>query len=243
MKDNSSDKGKIRLNKFIAHSGVCSRREADMHIKIGQVKVNGKVISEMGYKVNPTDKVHFGDKPITFDKLVYILLNKPKNFITTTKDPRDRKTVLDLVKNATPSRVYPVGRLDRMTTGVLLITNDGDISKKLTHPSHRVKKIYHVSLDKKFSMSDLEKVYKGIKLEDGLAVVDKISYIKDAPKTEVGIEIHIGKNRIVRRIFEHLGYSVIKLDRVFFAGFTKKNLKRGEWRFLENKEINILKMM
>ncbi len=197
----------------------------------------------MGYYVSPEDKVHFDDMMIKSEKLVYILLNKPKNFITTTDDPQDRKTVMQLVKNATNARIYPVGRLDRTTMGVLLFTNDGAMSKKLTHPKHCVKKIYQVSLDRKLTYPDLQKIAEGITLEDGLAPIDSISYIQGQPKMEIGIELHLGRNRIVRRIFESLGYKVIKLDRVFFAGLTKKNLKRGDWRMLTKKEIEILKMI
>ena len=234
---------KIRLNKFIAKSGLCSRREADEYIKNGMVEVNGTMITEMGYKVEPTDEVRFDGKILTPEDKIYILLNKPKGFITTTNDERDRKTVMDLVKNATPTRVFPVGRLDRQTTGVLLFTNDGDLTKKLTHPSHNVRKIYHVVLDKPLHGDDMAQVRKGIPMTEGIARVDKVSYIEGKSRNEVGVEIHIGWNRVVRRIFERLGYKIVSLDRVSFAGLTKKNVKRGTWRILDKKEIDFLKMV
>lgn len=236
------DDGKIRLNKYIANSGICSRREADEYIAAGVVSVNGQIITEMGYKVNPGDEVKFHDKPIRSEKMVYVLLNKPKDFLTTTNDDRDRKTVMNLVKDAGRERIYPVGRLDRATTGVLLLTNDGDLTKKLTHPSHEIKKIYQVELDKSLKPSDLEKIKDGIELEDGVAEVDEIIYSGDSKKV-LGIELHSGKNRIVRRIFEALDYRVVKLDRVYFAGLTKKDLQRGRWRFLTEMEVNMLKML
>ena len=235
--------GTMRLNKYIAHAGIASRREADELIKIGAVSVNGEVITEMGYKVKPTDKIQFNGETIKPEKKVYVLLNKPKNFITTTDDEKGRKTVMELVQKSTPVRIYPVGRLDRNTTGVLLFTNDGDLSKKLTHPKHKVEKLYQVKLNKNLKSSDLEKIREGLKLEDGHILVDEISYIKGAPHNEIGIKIHSGRNRIVRRIFEHLGYDVIKLDRVLFAGLTKKDLKRGHWRHLTKKEVDFLKML
>jgi 23S rRNA pseudouridine2605 synthase len=232
-----------RLNKFISNSGICSRREADELIKTGLVEVNGKIITEMGFMVQLKDEVKFDGNQVKPEKPVYFLLNKPKGFISTSIDEKARKTVLDLVQNATPYRIYPVGRLDRQTTGVLLLTNDGDLTKKLTHPSHNIKKIYHVSLDKKLTNDDLEKIKKGVHLHEGIAQVDAVSFIEGAPKTEVGLEIHIGWNRVVRRVFAKLGYEVEKLDRVSFAGLTKKNLKRGDYRELSPKEASFLKMM
>ncbi len=233
----------IRLNKFIANAGICSRREADTFIKSGSATVNGKTITEMGYKVKPTDEVRFDGVLLTPETKRYILLNKPKNYITTTDDERGRKTVMELVHMATKERIYPVGRLDRMTTGLLLFTNDGELAKKLTHPKHQVRKLYHVVLDKKLSMSDLQKISDNFVLDGKMVFVDKVSYIDNKPKYEIGIEIHSGRNRIVRRIFEHFGYNVIKLDRVIFAGLTKKNLARGHWRHLTQQEINTLKMI
>lgn len=238
------DDGTIRLNKYISNAGICSRREADEFIKTGLAEVNGKVVTEMGYKVKPGDVVKFDGKVISAEKNVYILLNKPKGFITTTKDEKNRKTVMDLIANATTARVFPVGRLDRATTGLLLFTNDGYLTKKLTHPSHSVRKVYHVVLDKKLTQADLDEIKKGIRLiPEGIAVVDNVSFIEGKPRNEVGIEIHIGWNRVVRRIFEKLGYKVEKLDRVAFGGLTKKNLKRGEWRKLTDKEVAFLKML
>jgi len=232
---------KTRLNKYIASTGLCSRREADKYIADGLIKVNGKIITELGTKISYGDTVKFGGEVLKQDKLIYILLNKPKDFVTTTDDPKERKTVVELVKNACKERIYPVGRLDRKTTGVLLLTNDGDLTTKLTHPKYNRKKIYHIFLDKALTNKDMELIAKGVKLEDGLAFADKISYVDENDKTQVGMEIHSGKNRIIRRIFEHLGYNVIKLDRVWFAGLTKKNLKRGKWRFLTDKEVEMLK--
>ncbi len=233
----------IRLNKYIANSGICSRREADELITQGLVEVNGKVVTEMGYQVQKTDKVIFDGQGITPEKPVYVLLNKPKGYISTTKDEKARKTVMDLVANASPYRVFPVGRLDRSTTGVILLTNDGHLTKKLTHPSFNMKKIYHVTLDRKLDRADLNTIAEGIRLEEGIAEVDSISYIEGKPKNEIGIEIHIGWNRVVRRIFQRLGYEVEALDRVMFAGLTKKNIKRGHWRILTELEVNNLKMM
>lgn len=233
--------GTIRLNRYIANSGMCSRREADDLIKTGVVKVNGKIAKEMGTKVNPGDRVEVGGQSINPERKVYILLNKPKDYVTTTDDPHERKTVMELIKHACTERVYPVGRLDRQTTGVLLFTNDGDLAKQLTHPKYNKKKIYHVHLDKVLKKSDMLAINEGIELEDGLINADTISYVDMADKKQVGIELHSGKNRIVRRIFEHLGYNIKKLDRVYFAGLTKKNLTRGKWRFLTEAEIRILK--
>jgi 23S rRNA pseudouridine2605 synthase len=235
--------GKIRLNKYISNAGICSRREADDLIRSGAIKVNGKVISELGFRISPTDKIQYGDETLSKEVKRYVLLNKPKDYITTSNDPEGRKTVMELVKNACKERLYPVGRLDRATTGLLLMTNDGELAKKLTHPSHQVKKIYHVSLDKNLKAVDLKKITEGVTLEDGLADVDEIAYVGEGKdKTEIGIALHSGKNRIVRRIFEHLGYEVIKLDRTFFAGLTKKDLPRGNYRLLTEKEIINLRM-
>jgi 23S rRNA pseudouridine2605 synthase len=232
-----SDTDLIRLNKYISNSGVCSRREADTYIAAGNVTVNGETVTEMGYKVKRNDVVRFDGRLLNPEKKEYILLNKPKNFITTTSDEKGRRTVMELISSATNARLVPVGRLDRNTTGLLLFTNDGDLAKKLTHPKYGVRKLYHVVLDKNLKAADLKKIRDGIELEDGLISVDEISYIQTAPKKEVGIEIHSGRNRIVRRIFEHLGYEVTKLDRVIFAGLTKKDLPRGHWRHLSRQEI------
>lgn len=236
-------KDTIRLNKYIANSGICSRREADDLIIQGLVEVNGQVVTEMGYQVQKTDRVVFDGQNITPEKPVYVLLNKPKGYISTTKDDKARKTVMDLVANASPYRVFPVGRLDRSTTGVILLTNDGHMTKKLTHPSFDIKKIYHVTLDRKLSGEDMKAIGEGIRLEEGIATVDQISYIEGKPKNEIGIEIHIGWNRVIRRIFQRLGYEVEALDRVMFAGLTKKNIKRGHWRILTELEVNNLKML
>ncbi len=230
----------IRLNRYIASSGVCSRREADTLIQKGLVKVNGKLVTEMGFKLSRTDKVLVKGKPISPEKKVYIVLNKPKDTVSTVSDPHAKRTVLDIVKHKGNERIYPVGRLDRNTTGVLLLTNDGELTKQLTHPSYNKKKIYHVVLDKVISKNELSEIAQGIELEDGPINADAISYVNDS-KRELGIELHSGKNRIVRRIFEHLGYKVEKLDRVYFAGLTKKNISRGKWRYLSDKEVNILK--
>ena len=238
----SENKG-IRLNKYIANAGICSRREADTFIQSGSASVNGKVITELGYRVQPGDEVRFDGVLISPETKRYVLLNKPKNYITTMDDEKDRKTVMELIHKATRERIYPVGRLDRMTTGLLLFTNDGEMAKKLTHPKHRVRKLYHVTLDKKLSMADLQKISENFVLDGKMVFVDKISYIENKPKDEVGIEIHSGRNRIVRRIFEHFGYQVTKLDRVVFAGLTKKNLPRGAWRHLAQQEVNNLKMI
>jgi 23S rRNA pseudouridine2605 synthase len=238
------DDGSIRLNKYLSNAGICSRREADTLIQTGVVTVNGQVITELGFKIMPGDKVVYGGEKIRTERKVYLLLNKPKDYITTTDDPQARRTVMDLVRGACKERVYPVGRLDRNTTGVLLLTNDGEITKKLLHPKHGIPKVYHVTLDKNVSKEDMESLYEGIELEDGLTRVDNIAYASASKsKKEVGVEIHSGKNRIVRRLFEHLGYTVVKLDRVSFAGLTKKDLSRGKYRFLEEKEIGYLKMI
>ncbi len=232
----------IRLNKFLANAGVCSRREADEYILAGVVTVNGNVVNELGTKVLRSDEVKFHDQPVIIEKKVYVLLNKPKDYVTTSDDPQQRKTVMDLVKGACPERIYPVGRLDRNTTGVLLLTNDGDLASKLTHPKFLKKKVYHVHLDKNVTAHDLQQIHDGITLEDGEIKADAVDYADDRDKSQVGIEIHSGKNRIVRRIFESLGYRVTKLDRVQFAGLTKKNLRRGDWRFLSEKEVDMLRM-
>ncbi len=232
----------MRLNKFLAHAGVASRRKADEIIAQGLVKVNGKEVLEMGHKVLPSDKITVdGTRVFINQRFYYILLNKPKNYITTTNDEKDRQTVMALVQNATDERIYPVGRLDRATTGLLLFTNDGDLAQKLTHPKHGVKKIYHVVLDRDVPEEDLEQIAKGLKLEDGIAEVDQVAHVDAKDLKQVGMEIHIGKNRIVRRIFEHLGYTVDKLDRVYYAGLTKKDLPRGRWRHLTEKEVIMLK--
>ena len=232
----------IRLNKFLANAGLCSRREADEFITAGVVSVNGVVVTELGTKVKRSDEVKFHDQPVKIERKVYVLLNKPKDCVTTSDDPQERKTVLDLVKDACTERIYPVGRLDRNTTGVLLLTNDGDLASKLTHPKYLKKKIYHVVLDKNVTKADLDQIASGITLDDGEIHADAISYASDTDKSQVGIEIHSGKNRIVRRIFESLGYRVIKLDRVYFAGLTKKGLRRGDWRYLTEREVNMLRM-
>jgi 23S rRNA pseudouridine2605 synthase len=239
----TSDSDETRLNKFIANAGICSRREADVYIKAGNVKVNGKLITEMGYKVKPTDEVKFDDSLISLEQKRYVLLNKPKNYITTMDDERGRKTVMDLIENASKERIYPVGRLDRNTTGLLLFTNDGELAKKLTHPKHNIQKLYHASLDKKLSIGDMQKIADGFVLDDKRVIVDEISYIMNQPKSEVGVKIHSGRNRIVRRIFEHFNYNVVKLDRVVFAGLTKKDLPRGMYRNLTEMEVNSLKML
>ena len=232
----------IRLNKFLANAGVCSRREADEFITAGVVSVNGEVVTELGTKIKRGDEVKFHDQAVSIERKIYVLLNKPKDTVTTSDDPQARRTVMDLVKGACSERIYPVGRLDRNTTGVLLLTNDGDLASKLTHPKYLKKKIYHVHLDKNLTKADMEQIAAGIQLDDGEIQADAISYTDDFKKDEVGIEIHSGKNRIVRRIFESLGYKVVKLDRVFFAGLTKKGLRRGEWRYLTEQEVNFLRM-
>lgn len=238
-----SDNEGVRLNKFISNSGICSRREADTYIEHGSVTVNGNLVTEMGYKVKPEDEVRFDGSLISLEQKKYILLNKPKNYITTMDDDRGRKTVMELVQHATKERIYPVGRLDRNTTGLLLFTNDGELAKKLTHPKHNVRKLYHASLDKKLTMSDLDKLRGDVIIEGKKVFIDAVSYVQGEKKTEVGIEIHSGRNRIVRKIFEHFGYHVVKLDRVIFAGLTKKNLPRGRFRELTAQELNNLHML
>lgn len=236
--------GVMPLNKFMAHCGVCSRRDAVALIIAGKVKINGTVATEPGYKVKETDEVVFNTKKLFVTKnLVYILLNKPKDYITTTDDPQGRKTVLQLIQKATTERVYPIGRLDRNTSGVLLLTNDGDLTQKLSHPSYEIKKIYEVKLDKPLAKTDFDKIVKGLKLEDGEINVDSLAYADSKDKSIIGIEIHSGRNRIVRRIFEHLGYDVKGLDRVMYANLTKKNVERSKWRYLSDKEIRLLKYM
>ncbi|MDD4361677.1 MAG: pseudouridine synthase, partial [Bacteroidales bacterium] len=232
----------IRLNKFLSNAGVCSRREADEFIQAGVVKVNGEVVSELGVKIKPTDEVVFHDQPVNIERKVYVLLNKPKDCVTTSDDPQERLTVMDLVKNACRERIYPVGRLDRNTTGVLLLTNDGDLASKLSHPKYEKRKIYQATLDRDLNEEDMQKVAKGIVLDDEKIAVDEISFVSLDQKNVIGIEIHSGQNRVVRRIFEQVGYKVYKLDRVYFAGLTKKNLPRGRWRYLSDKEVSLLKM-
>ena len=232
----------IRLNKFLANAGICSRREADEFITAGVVSVNGEVVTELGTKIKRTDEVKFHDEPVSIERKTYILLNKPKDCVTTSDDPQERKTVMDFVKGACKERIYPVGRLDRNTTGVLLLTNDGDLASKLTHPKYLKKKIYHVYCDKNVTKADLDQIAAGVTLDDGEIHADAISYASETDKSQVGIEIHSGKNRIVRRIFESLGYKVIKLDRVYFAGLTKKGLRRGDWRYLTEQEVAMLRM-
>ncbi|CDD51650.1 pseudouridine synthase [Phocaeicola sp.] len=232
----------IRLNKFLANAGICSRREADEFITAGVVSVNGEIVTELGTKVKRSDEVKFHDQPVSIERKVYVLLNKPKDCVTTSDDPQERKTVMDFVKGACKERIYPVGRLDRNTTGVLLLTNDGDLASKLTHPKFLKKKIYHVYCDKNVTKADLDQIVQGITLDDGEIHADAVSYASDTDKSQVGIEIHSGKNRIVRRIFESLGYRVVKLDRVYFAGLTKKGLRRGDWRYLTEQEVAMLRM-
>lgn len=241
-KESADPNTPIRLNKYLANAGVCSRREADEFIEAGLVKVNGEVVSELGSKITRADEVKFNDKVVSLESKVYVLLNKPKGFVTTTDDPENRKTVMDLVKSACTERIYPVGRLDRGTTGVLLLTNDGDLASKLTHPKYEKRKIYQVWLDKPVAMEHMQMIADGMELEDGEVHADAISYVTEDDLSQVGIEIHSGRNRIVRRIFESLGYRVIKLDRVYFAGLTKKSLSRGKWRYLSEKEVNMLRM-
>lgn len=232
----------IRLNKYLANAGVCSRREADEFITAGVVSVNGEVVTELGTKVKRTDEVKFHDQPVNMERKVYVLLNKPKDYVTTSDDPQNRKTVMDLVKDACRERIYPVGRLDRNTTGVLLFTNDGELASKLTHPKYLKKKVYHVYTDKNVTAADMRQILEGVMLDDGEVRADAVDYASPTDKKQVGIELHSGKNRVVRRIFEALGYKVIKLDRVLFAGLTKKNLRRGDWRFLTEQEVNMLRM-
>ncbi len=232
----------IRLNKFLSNAGICSRREADVLIQTGVVTVNGKIVTELGFKISPTDVIQYDGETINAEKKRYVLLNKPKGFITTMDDPLGRKTVMSLVKSACRERVYPVGRLDRETTGLLLFTNDGDLAKKLTHPRYQARKIYHVELNKPFKSDDFDTLLRGVDLEDGRSSADKISYIEGGTSREVGVEIHSGKNRVVRRMFEAIGYTVVKLDRVVFAGLTKKDLPRGMFRHLKEDEVSYLKM-
>ena len=241
-KTTNSD-GLVRLNKFIANSGICSRRDADTFISTGLVKVNGKIVTELGTRVDPAkDEIRFNGERIRGEKKVYVLMNKPKDYVTSMSDPHAEKTVMDLIsKEKCPERIYPVGRLDKATTGVLLFTNDGALADSLIHPSRQVKKIYHVFLDKNLQKADFDAILNGITLEDGPIAADSLSYV-DGDKAQIGLEIHSGRNRIVRRIFEHLGYRVKKLDRVYFSGLTKKNLRRGGWRFLTESEVNLLKM-
>ncbi|MBK8500052.1 MAG: pseudouridine synthase [Flavobacteriales bacterium] len=234
------DDGRIRLNRFLSNAGVASRRDADDLIKAGVVTVNGKIVTELGTKVSPTDVVHYGGQKLSTEKKRYVLVNKPKDFITTTEDPRDRRTVMALIDDACTERLYPVGRLDRNTTGLLLMTNDGDLAKKLTHPSHGAEKIYHVTLDKNVTKADLDQLVKGVPLDDGPAQADEARYVDGASKREVGLKLHMGRNRVVRRMFEAMGYEVLKLDRVVFAGLTKKDLPRGNWRHLTEKEVLFL---
>lgn len=238
----SQKSGEIRLNRYIANAGICSRRDADLLIQAGEITVNGKVVTEMGYKVNYSDEVRYNNRRLKREKLVYILLNKPKDFITTTDDPENRKTIMQLVEGAGSERIYPVGRLDRNTTGLILLTNDGELADKLSHPSNNIKKLYQVDLDKPIAEEDFEKIKQGVVLEDGLAEVDQIALVS-SDKTSLGLQIHSGKNRIVRRIFEHLGYDVVKLDRVMYAGLDKKDLPRGKWRSLSEQEVIRLKYM
>ncbi len=244
LESNKADKDGelVRLNKLIALSGICSRREADELIRAGLITVNGKIVTELGIKVNPNDDIRYNGERLRREKLVYILLNKPKDYITTTDDPHAKKTVMDLIESACKERVYPVGRLDRNTTGVLLLTNDGDLAKKLTHPSHKHKKIYHVVLDKNLKPADMKAIVEGIEIEGKMFAADEVSYASPDDRKQVGITIHSGQNHIVRKIFETLNYKVIKLDRVYFCGLTKKGLPRGKWRFLTPQEINLLKM-
>ena len=242
-KEGSIPDDKVRINKFLAQGGTCSRREAEKFVTAGAVTINGKVVTELSYKVSPSDLVKFNGQTIRGEKKKYILLNKPKDFITTTSDDRDRKTVMQLVENACSERIYPVGRLDRNTTGLLLFTNDGELAKKLVHPKHGVRKIYHVTLDKKLAKHHLAAIAKGITLDDGPAPVDSVSYIEGASHEQVGIEIHIGRNRIVRRIFESFGYQIMHLDRVVFGSLTKKDVKRGSWKSLDKKEVDLLRML
>lgn len=232
---------KLRLNRFIANSGVCSRREADELIREGKITVNGKRVTELGIKVSFSDDIRYGNKRLNAEKKVYILMNKPKGYVTTVEDPHAEKTVLDLIGDACRERVYPVGRLDKATTGVLLLTNDGELTGKLTHPKYKRKKIYHVFLDKPVKKNDLYSLTEGLEIEGENIVIDSVAYAEPEDKSQVGLEIHSGQNRIIRKIFEKLGYKVIKLDRVYYAGLTKKNLPRGKWRFLSEKEINMLK--
>jgi len=239
---NKVDDNSTRLNRYLANAGICSRREADEHIALGLVKINGKTVTELGTKVFPGDVVKYNNELVRQENKVYILLNKPKDYITTTEDERGRRSILELIRGACKERVLPVGRLDRNTTGLILLTNDGELSAKLIHPRFNKKKIYHVFLDKKVSLDDIKALEHGVELEDGFVKADQISYVDPADKSQIGVEVHSGRNRIIRRMFEHLEYKVIKLDRVYFAGLTKKGLPRGRWRFLTNDEVSKLKM-
>lgn len=241
-KPSENSDGLIRLNKYLSNAGIASRREADTLIQSGTVKVNGVVIDQLGYKIKPGDKVTYGDSSVKSERKVYLLLNKPKDYITTMDDPQERKTVMELIKGACKERIYPVGRLDRNTTGLLLFTNDGELTKKLTHPKFGIKKVYHVSLNKGLRADDFKQLIEGVELEDGFIKVDDLAFVGEGKK-EIGVEIHSGRNRIVRRLFEHLGYDVLKLDRVVFAGLTKKDLPRAKHRFLNAKEISFLQML
>jgi 23S rRNA pseudouridine2605 synthase len=242
IRKSNTDQDTIRLNKYIAATGLCSRRKADEYIKNGLITVNGKVTTELGVKIKHSDIVKYDGKNLTEKNKIYILLNKPKDYVTTTRDKHAKRNVLELINISDKQRIYPVGRLDRNTTGVLLLTNDGDLTAKLTHPKYNKLKIYHVYLNKVLKASDIDKIARGVTLEDGFINVDSISYVNPKDKKQAGIEIHSGRNRIIRRIFEHLNYKVTKLDRVYFAGLTKKGLARGKWRYLSEKEVSILKM-
>lgn len=237
----ASETGKLRLNRFIANSGLCSRRDADEHIRNGHITVNGAVVTDLGTRVSLNDDVRFRNKRLSAEKKVYILMNKPKDYVSTVEDPHAEKTVLDLLGEDFPERVYPVGRLDKSTTGVLLLTNDGELAGKLTHPKYERKKVYHVWVDRNVEKNDLFRLTEGVMLEDTTVAADAVSFVDPDDRTQVGIELHSGQNRVVRRMFEALGYKVKKLDRVYFAGLTKKNLKRGRWRYLTDKEISMLK--
>lgn len=242
-KEGTVPSDKVRINKFLAQGGTCSRREAEKYITAGAVSVNGKVVTDLSYRVAPSDLVKFNGQTIRGEKKKYVLLNKPKDFITTTSDDRGRKTVMQLIENACTERIYPVGRLDRNTTGLLLFTNDGDLAKKLVHPKHGVRKIYHVTLDKKLAKHHFNAIVNGLTLEDGPVSIDQLSFIDGSPHNQVGIELHVGRNRIVRRIFESLGYEVAHLDRVVFGNLTKKDVKRGSWKHLDKKELELLRML
>lgn len=242
-KEDVVDDGKIRLNRFVANAGICSRREADSLIELGEISVNGKIVTELGTKIDPSDTVHYGSELVKGEKKQYVLLNKPKNYITTSDDPKKRRTVMDLVGMACKERIYPVGRLDRQTTGVLLFTNDGELTRKLTHPTTGVGKTYHVVVDKNVTKAHLIQLVEGVELEDGIVSADKAVYVEGVSKKEIGLELHSGKNRVIRRMMEKMGYQVTKLDRVLFAGLTKKNLERGKWRFLTDKEVGFLKQL
>lgn len=241
QRSGKTEQEKIRLNRFIANSGLCSRRDADEHIRNGLITINGQVVTDMGTKVSQSDDVRYRNKRLTAEKKVYILMNKPKDYVTTVEDPHADKTVIDLLGKDFPERVYPVGRLDKATTGVLLLTNDGELAGKLTHPKYQRKKVYHVWLDRQVDKNDLFRLTEGIELEDLKVAADAVSYADPDDRSQIGVELHSGQNRIVRRMFEALGYEVKKLDRVYFAGLTKKNLRRGKWRFLTEKEVSMLK--